>query len=92
MKPYPNLTSETIENVFNVLRYIIKERRNDVNDFENLKNVFISGRKVGKLPSGASDIADTDRIGDFNYDSDYIYIVVDDAGTNEWRRVALSSW
>lgn len=74
-----------------IIRYIQKERKNDVNDFNNLKDSFISGRKVGKIPTGASDIVTTDRVGDFNYDANYLYICVDNSGA-EWRRVALSTW
>jgi hypothetical protein len=91
MKNYPSFNVENQKEVLELLRYILKERRNDVNDFTNIKNGFISGRKVGKIPTGASDISVTDRIGDFNFDADYIYICVDNSGA-EWRRVALSSW
>lgn len=91
MKPYPTLIPKTLEDVISVLIYIVKERRYDVLDFNNLQNVFMSGRKVGKIPASSADIDDTDRVGDFNYDPDYLYIVVDDSGA-AWRRIALSSW
>lgn len=91
MKNYPNIEPKTLADINVLLRYIQKERRNDINDFNNLKDVFISGRKVGKIPTGASDISITDKLGDFNFDADYIYICVDNSGA-EWRRVALSTW
>lgn len=91
MKPFPKLQDNTLTEVINVIQYILKERRNDVSDFDNLKNVFISGRKVGKIPTGSSDISDTDRLGDYNYDADYLYLCIDDSGA-AWRRVALTTW
>ena len=91
MKNYPNIKPESSKDVFTLLRYITRERRNDVNDFNNLRNIFVSGRKVDKIPTGAADISSPDRVGDFNFDADYIYICVDNSGA-AWRRVALSSW
>jgi len=92
MKDFPKNDTQSAEGVEELLDFIVNERRNDINDFINLKNVFISGRKVGKIPSGASDIEVTDRVGDINYDASYLYIVIDNGGTAEWRRIALSSW
>jgi len=90
MKDYPKHLNES--DVSSVLRYIIQQRRTDVSDFNNLNNRFISGRKVGKIPTGAADVANTDRIGDFNYTDEYIYICVDNSGTAVWRRASLASW
>lgn len=92
MKPFPDLGAGSLADVQRVMLEIIQDRVQDVKDFDNLKNVFISGRKVGKIPTGAADITTSDRIGDFNYDPDFIYIVVNNSGTAEWRRAALSSW
>lgn len=89
---YPNITPDTEENRSELLRIITRERTNDISTINNLKNVFMSGRKVGKVPTGASDVLDSDRVGDFNYDDQYYYILVDNAGTAEWRRTALASW
>jgi hypothetical protein len=89
MKPFPKMQDRTLQEVVKVMEYITKERRNDVADFDNLKNVFMSGRKVGKIPTSPTDIDVTDRVGDFNYDPDYIYLCVDDGGA-EWRRTSLS--
>jgi hypothetical protein len=91
MKAYP-LFDKTLDGIFKFLDFVVRERKNDVNDFINLKNNFISGRKVGKIPMGAADIDVSDRVGDFNYDTDFIYIVVDNSGTAEWRKVALINW
>lgn len=91
MKTYPKMQDQTLNEVIKVIEYITKERRNDVADFDNLINVFISGRKVGKIPTGSSDVADTDRLGDFNYDHSYAYLLIDNGGAS-WRRIHLNTW
>lgn len=92
MKDYPSLTPDSPEDQKEFMRFAIRERRNDINDYNNLKNVFMSGRKVGKIPSGAADVNADDRPGDFNYNASYLYILVDNSGTAEWRRATLSTF
>lgn len=97
MKVYPKFFTDEmtdLKEVIGWIRYVNKERPNDVNDFTNLQNRFMAGRKTAKVPTGASDIADTDRVGDFNYDDAYIYLVtVDGMGDAVWGRTPLdTSW
>lgn len=97
MNPYLKLKTPTNpQDIEDVLQVIIRERRLDIKDFDNLNNRFISGRKSGKLPTGSLDVTDSDKVGDFNIADDsgtvYLYALVDVGGTAEWRRVALSSW
>ena len=54
MKDYPSLTPVSLKDVIDIIRYITKERPNDIKDFDNLNNRFMSGRKVGKVPTGIS--------------------------------------
>jgi len=90
MQDFPRYNG--LEDADGLLRYIAKERKNDVKDFNNLTNTFLSGRKSSKVPTGAADVTDTDRVGDISYDVSFLYILIDNAGTAEWRRVALSSF
>lgn len=93
MKPYPILPRDPqLEDVFDVLGFINRERLNDVQDFNNIQNRFVAGRKVGKVPSSSADVVGTDKLGDLNYDASYLYILIDNAGTAEWRRASLGSW
>lgn len=92
MKEYPYFRTSNEKDMEKLLLAITKERRSDIRAFDNLVNVFIRGRKVDKIPSGASDVAADDRLGDFNYSASYLYLCVDNSGTVEWRRAALSSW
>lgn len=92
MNDYPTYNPKIPEDAQELLTTIIEERLNDVKDFDNLQNRFVLGRKTGKIPSGTTDISNTDRVGDINYDADYLYIIINNLGVAEWRRVALSSW
>lgn len=92
MKPYPSIVTENLQGVYDTVQFIVRERDNDVRDWNNLPNVFGRGRKVGKIPTGSADVDPTDRIGDFSFDDAYFYLVVDDTGSAAWRRIALASW
>jgi hypothetical protein len=92
MKPYPKFAPESLEDIKTIIMRILDNRPFDIDEFTNLNNVFIAGRKSGKIPSSSADIAISDRVGDISYDADYLYIVVNDSGSAEWRRVALGSW
>lgn len=89
---FPKPANSTNDELFKVLSYITAKRDEDLKDFSNLKNIFMSGRKVDKIPTSSTDILENDRIGDFNYDEDYLYVIVKDAGNAEWRRITLNKW
>jgi len=89
MNDYPALNLDVAADLKETIRVMVEERLTDVKDFDNLQNRFMSGRKTGKIPSGASDIASTDKLGDFNTDNAYFYIVVNDAGAAVWARIPL---
>lgn len=92
MKLYPILKDETPKGIFEWLKYVVRARSDDVQEFNNLENIFVAGRKVGKIPSASNDVVAGDKIGDFNVSATYAYYLIDNAGTAEWRRVAVGSW
>lgn len=92
MKLYPSNIQNNIESLVDCLKYICRTRKEDINDYDNLVNVFMSGRKVGKIPTSSADVISTDKIGDFSYSTTYLYICVDNAGSAVWRRISLGSW
>jgi hypothetical protein len=92
MREYPQVSKDTLQSHGDALRFIAQTRTKDVQDWNNLPQTFMAGRKVGKVPSSHSDVASTDRIGDFNVTSSYAYFCVDNSGTTEWRRSSLGSW
>jgi len=85
------LENNALEELWRYCQELTRTRNEDVKDFTNLSNIFMRGRKVGKIPSGSADIVITDRPGDFNYDANYMYICVDNSGAT-WRRITLGSW
>jgi len=90
-RQYDFIDNDDNKAIADFCRDIARIRQEDIDDFNNLTNVFIRGRKVGKIPTSSVDISVTDRVGDFNYDANYLYICVNDT-TAAWRRVALESW
>lgn len=91
-KDYPYYPAEDLDDAKDQLRQICNVRKDDIAQISNLTNIFFSGRKVGKIPSGSSDVDAADRVGDINYDANYLYILIDNAGTAEWRRATLGAW
>lgn len=92
MEAYKYLGSSDPEDIARVVRDLVRTREQDIIDFNNLPNRFISGRSVGRVPTSSSDVLATDRVGDASYDNQYIYYLIDNAGTAEWRRINLHSF
>lgn len=92
LKNYPTVKSGDIDDVGYILREITKIRPSDQAQFDNIKSRYIAGRKVSRSPSGSLDVVNTDKVGDFAVDTSFIYILIDNAGTPEWRRSSLASW
>lgn len=93
MKLWGKLQGDTLPDVVRVLKFMLGERESDVQDFNGLNKKLIAGRRVlGRIPSSSSDILADDRIGDISYTTTFLYILMDNAGTPVWRRVALSSF
>lgn len=91
-KPYRFINSEQLEEIAEFCRDAARIREEDINDFDNLVNIFMSGRKVSKIPSSKLDTSDGDREGDFNYDTTYFYICVNNAGTLNWKTAPLTDF
>lgn len=91
MNQYPTRIESTLDNHTDWLRNVSRERIADVQDWNNLPNRFVGGRKVAKVPSSSADITGS-RAGDFNVTDAYAYFCLDNAGTLVWRRVAVAAW
>lgn len=94
--PYLKRDLKTLKDVTDVIDDIVEKRSKDLKDFDNLNNVFISGRRVGKIPSAATDVdPDFDKVNDVNIADDagtvYLYTLVNVSGTAVWGRVALDT-
>lgn len=92
MDIFPRNIDGTIEGNTEALKQISRIRDDDIIDRNNFTSVFISGRKVGKVPTSSTDVSADDTIGDVNFQSDYMYVLVSAGSVNRWRRVALTTW
>lgn len=90
MKQYPMVRNDA--DLLRWAREVNAAREEDRRDWLNLPQTFVSGRKVGKIPTGSSDVAASDRAGDWNWDSAYLYYAVESGGSLVWRRIASASW
>ncbi len=91
-KDYPPGITRDLKDVQEQLQKICNIRKSDITQFNNLQQIFVGGRKVGRIPSSSLDVITGDVIGDFNVNATYAYYLIDNAGTSEWRRVAVGSW
>ncbi len=91
-KDYPYWNATNLTDIIEQLRQITSIRKSDITTISQITASFISGRKIGRVPSSSADVLATDKVGDINYTASFLYILVDNAGTPVWRRTALSSW
>lgn len=93
MKNYTDIKSGTLEEVVSVLKQICKFRNSeDVSNFNNLNKIFIRGRQTGRVPSASNDVITGDILGDYCPTATYLYILINNSGTPEWRRITAASW
>jgi hypothetical protein len=92
MENYPSINHDAeLQDIVRFSEVVQRLREDDIREQQNLTNIFMRGRKVGKIPTSSADVAASDKIGDFNYDASYLYILVDNSGAT-WRRATLGSW
>ncbi len=92
LKDWPYWSAETLEDVKSQFRDITRLRKDDITQASQLPNVFISGRRVSRIPSASNNVISDDKVGDFNVTSTYAYYLIDNAGTGEWVRVSVGTW
>lgn len=74
------------------MRQVSNLRKDDIDQLQNLPNILLTGRKVGKIPSASADVSSDDRLSDFNWTASFLYVLIDNGGTPEWRRATLNSF
>ncbi len=84
------------EQTMDFIREITRLRQTeDVPDFTNLNQKFVSGRTTTRVPSSPTDVLIDDNVGDIVTDAanGFEYKLVDNAGTFIWdRRTLNTSW
>lgn len=96
LRDYPYWPSNGLSDLMDQVSKICNLRKDDIAAIQNLPNVAVSGRTVGKIPTTSADVSADDKIGDINFATDggneYMYILMDIGGAGEWRRVQLNSF
>lgn len=92
---YPNIPgAPTLVDLVAWVRKVIQYRQlEDLPDYINQKNIYVSGRSTTRIPSSATNVVDGDREGDTvaAVDGSYQYTLIDQSGTLVWARVALDT-
>jgi hypothetical protein len=93
MKPFSSLNNITLNEIGIWIRGIIKQRQEDVREFNNLSGQFFKGRhRTDRVaPTAHNDVQSPDLLGDWVLTSAYLYVVVNDSGTLKWGRTALDT-
>lgn len=81
--------NSTLQDVISWAKDVTRNRRFDVDDYDLQ---VASSPVIYPAPSSSSDLTGTEKVGDIAVDASYLYIVVDNSGTLEWKRVGVSSF
>ncbi len=97
MKKFPRISGGTFTDILKWIEEVTGISQENQKDYDGLKNTMILGRNRTLLnnraiPSASNDVVATDAEGDVMHNGSAIYILVDNAGTLEWRSAALSSF
>lgn len=72
------------------IRQATREREFDLEDYNNQVSTNVTFYNY--TPSSSSDLIGTEKPGDIAVSTSYIYVVVDNAGTLRWQRVATATF
>jgi len=77
----------------NLLNTIVELRKEDIFEQDSYNEKFLLARKVSRVPSSATDVLATDKVGDWNWTSSFIYILLEiSAGVFEWRTSPMTNF
>jgi hypothetical protein len=87
---HPVLPSNpTSADFYRWIEEVTRSRNGDLDDFNAQQR---ENPRIFDAPSSSTDTIGTEKVGDIAADSGFLYVVVDNAGILEWRRVAISSF
>jgi hypothetical protein len=89
---WPVCQKEDAKDLKQCYDYAQRERQQDVNDRKNFPNLFITGRRVVRVPSASNNVIAGDAVGDFNVTASFAYFLIANSGTPEWVRVAVGTF
>ena len=91
---YPTLNIRpNLDQLADWIRTVTRSRGFDLRDYDDQ---VANTPRIYPTPSSSSDLIGTEKFGDIATGTDsgteYIYIVVDNGGTKQWQRAALSTF
>lgn len=93
---YTNLTQnrplEDIKLLEDFRTWIINATRLRQFDIQDFDKQTAENPRIFDAPSSSTDTVGTEKVNDVAADSSFLYVIIDNAGTLEWRRVAISSF
>lgn len=79
----------TLDDIYLWAVSVSRERQLDLQDYNNQ---VANNPVILNVPTSSNDIRGTEKVGDIAADASYLYIVVDNSGALEWRRVSISTF
>ena len=79
----------TLQDVLSWAFNVTRSRLFDLEDYNILKS---TSPAIYSPPASSTDLVGTEKAGDVSADTNYLYVVVDNAGTLQWQRVATSTF
>lgn len=87
---YTNIRHDApIEDIQTWIMNATRNRQFDLQDFDKQTT---ENPRIYNAPSSSTDTIGNEKVGDMAADASFLYIIVDNSGTLEWRRVAISSF
>jgi hypothetical protein len=71
------------------INHVVRERAIDLSDYESQQ---ATKPTIYPTPTSSSDLIGTEKAGDIATATGFLYVVVDNSGVLEWRRVAISTF
>jgi hypothetical protein len=75
-----------------IIKWAIDVTRTREFDRQDYDNQVENTTTIYDVPSTTTDIKGTEKVGDIAVNSTHLYTVIDNSGSLEWRRVALSTF
>lgn len=90
-KKYITLANNSkISDILTWITQVTREREFDLSDYN--EQITTNAKIYDYTPTGSSDLIGTEKAGDIAADTNYLYVVVDNSGTLQWQRVAISTF
>lgn len=87
---YIALRNSDTQSIVDWISHATRARDFDLEDFDDQQSY--NPRIYTRIPSSSSDLVGTEKAGDIAADTSFLYVVVDNSGTLEWQRVAISTF